>query len=265
MTKLIVSHTKMMLCGLAVYAVCALYSCKVKPGAEIRSAELYYKMDLFKTQDRQLVVFSDSIKIFEREGTVLYLITTPFEKTKVELDSAGDIKSENLLHSGVRHSYIFKRDDSKIGLLFDTMDVTAYRIVNADSNLKQKLFFNEEMFYNNNDSLLSVSKTESLVAEVYKPRFQPDDSYPDSSILYFTAKNQAGICYSLTPSLDSIRQMKLTKAVFIYKRRPAGESAGYEIPRRETVFEIREYNKKMEGLSDFFDRAEKILKEMPGN
>ena len=116
------------------------------------------------------------------------------------------------------------------------------------------------MFYNSNDSLLCVSRKDSQVTERYIPKIKTDDSFADSSILIYSARQSGGFSYSLAPKLDSLKKMKLTKVIFIYNSKAQSTKGFYEIPRREYVFEIRDTKEKLpDCISHFFSRAGNII------
>ncbi len=230
-----------------------------------KSFELYYKWEFYSHRDKEIISFEDSIGIIEKDGILLYLIKHPYEKTKVEIDSAGDVKGETLLSDGVNYTYFFQEIGKQTGMLYDSLNSESYKLINIDTFIKSKISFKSEMFYSSNDSLLSVSKNEFQVIEKYIPKIKTDDSFPDSSILIYSYKRQDGLNYSLAPKLDSVKKMKLSKVKFIYNKKLYGTGVFYEIPRREYVFEIRENKEKIpSGINSFFEKVQHVVKTKRG-
>ncbi|MCX6315998.1 MAG: hypothetical protein NTW29_01805 [Bacteroidetes bacterium] len=240
------------------------FFCTTKQQEVYKVIELYYKWDIYKPSENNIITFSDSVKIIEsEEGLRLYQIPQPFDNVIVKIDTAGDIKSQRLINSGTRYSYLFCIRDQQKGILFNTKEVNHFKIVNADSLLSARISFRSEMFHTSNDSLLSVVKTGNIQTEIYIPRIKKEENYPDTSVLVFRDNKPGDTHYSLSTKLDSLRDMKLVNVLFVINSRPSGQAPPIFIPRREIEFSLRNANQTVSNeIRALFKKSHELLRNI---
>lgn len=144
--------------------------------------------------------------------------------------------------------FIYKPRDTS-GLKYDSLGAKTGVSFNVDSLIKDKIVRND-VFYIPNDSLVeTVNHVEGYsMLKKYVPKIKYDDSYADSSYLYFSDKLR-DIKHSFSPLLDSIEKMKLCKVIFVYNSIPKGKY-DKDMPRRQMLFEIKKID---------IDEPEKII------
>lgn len=132
---------------------------------------------------------------------------------------------------------------------YDSFGASKGLSFNVDSLLKDKIVKND-VFYIPNDSLVeTVNGIDGYsMLKKYVPKIKYDDSYADSSYLYFS-DNLRDVKHSFSPLLDSTEKMKLCKVIFVYNPIPKGKY-DKDMPRRQMLFEIKKIT---------IDEPEKII------
>lgn len=108
----------------------------------------------------------------------------------------------------------------------------------VDSLLKLKAFWGNNYFDSKNDSLVSQDKNVAgyTLVEKYIPKYKPDDSYPDTTILYYNNK-LVGFYHSFSKDLEQHKQLKIYKVRMIFKEQN-NEQYNITVPYREFKFEF---------------------------
>lgn len=97
----------------------------------------------------------------------------------------------------------------------------------------------------------------NILIEKNVPKFKLDDSFEDTTFLYYTS-NISNIVFSLDKTLDSVKHMKLFKAVVKYNDR-FSKSLNMFLPEHSIIFEIKEaQTHNMDDVINFFDAYEKM-------
>jgi hypothetical protein len=206
-----------------------------------------------------LINLIDSFFIFYYEDMILYRIPEIVEFSKFTSDSNDNIKNQKFIRTETRYSYcIFKKGEAT-GLLYDSLTSTNYLQFSTDSLLEEKTIFKQGISmesYNISES--DTYNDNSILLEKYIPKIKKDETFPDSSYLYFN-KELNKINFSFSGKLDSLKGMRLYKFKIIYNPIPKGIYA-FNVPRRELVFEFNEEpvsNPKQ--IVDFFESYKKRI------
>jgi hypothetical protein len=160
--------------------------------------------------------------------------------------------------------YVFK-NGSESGLQYDSLSVSKHKIFNIDSIQRRKVFKGAKLYNLANDRLTkAVWVSKKILKEEYVSIYKPDETYNDTSYIYFSKDKFKNIDYSLSKEADSLKKMKLVQLNLIYKAVPKGANSKINIPRREMVFKIRETNlehpDEILALFERFKKDNKTLK-----
>jgi hypothetical protein len=116
-------------------------------------------------------------------------------------------------------------------------------------------------FYNKKNDTLIESKTNeegNELVEKYIPRIKYDETYPDSTFLYFRNDKVKYNDFSFSPYLDSLKNRKIFKIIFTYNPIPKGVYS-FDVPGRNIIFEMRQIQLTNEKeVIKFFDKVKKI-------
>lgn len=147
--------------------------------------------------------------------------------------------TNTIFRKEVRYTYFIYRLGSAHGFYYDSLNASPYKTSLVDSLLGAKAFTKVKFYDPENDLLIETDEDDgrNFVTEKYIPRNKSDDSYCDTTYLYYT-NEMSTIDYSFSKPLDSAKGMKLYKVKLIYNATTAGNYA-IEIPRREFVFELK--------------------------
>ena len=108
--------------------------------------------------------------------------------------------------------------------------------VKSDSAIQKHLQSFPILIKPENDSLISTHKTATTLTETYKTWFKPDQSYGDSTFLYYEKTDQQ-ISFSLCLPQDQKKGWKLAKIRLVTNSQK--DEQNRTIPEREYIFEIR--------------------------
>lgn len=215
----------------------------------------YRNIPLVSTQDGVLQNVFDSAAIYNYNDYILYeqpALYTKFYNNKLIKDTV------------YNQYFIFSKKDS-FGYWFDSLTAKKeFNIMSLDSFYFTHSFLNDmKLYQKNNDRKLSSDtlKNGIEVVETYIPKAKIDDSYPDTSIFYFS-ENLKNIPYSFSKELDSIKQSKIYRTQLIYNEMKSNKYA-LTIPRREFLFEFKEaeaFDEKK--IIEFINRYQKIQQNL---
>lgn len=204
--------------------------------SQIRAINLISNFQIARIQDGRVFDLNDTTKIVYYENFILFEIPYVNQVSNVNMDSNGNVISENLVKTELKHKFYIYAKGAEYGLDFDSLNASVSEKFSVDSLLKAHAFKDFE-FSNNNDSLIKTFTYGNILAEEFVPKVKWDSSYPDSSYLFYSDK--LNVDFSFSKKLDSIHKAKLFKIRFIYNAiakddYPAG------IPKREFLFELQE-------------------------
>ena len=230
-------HYTLLIIFVLNYTNCSTFK---KGDNDLRSINLIHKWDLVTVEDGQLISASDTLTIYYFQNLVLYKIPYTNEVSNVTTDKNGDVIDEKLMESETKYKYFIYEKDSSFGFKYDSINAKNNRRFSIDSFLTQKAFKGASFYQRGNDTMIASSWNEdkSVLIEKYIPKIKFDQSYNDTSYLYFTSSLKK-VDYSFSKELDSSKNMKLFKVRFINNPLPRGVYS-FDVPRREMMFEIRE-------------------------
>jgi len=217
------------------------------------------KIQMVDKEKGKLINLIDSFFIFYYENLILYRIPEIIEFSKFTSDSNNNIINQKFIRAETRYSYcIFKKGEST-GLLYDSLTSKNFSQFSTDSLLEEKTIFKQGISMEPYNIVESVTlNNDSVIFEKYIPKIKKDETFPDSSYLYFNKEfNKIG--FSFSRKLDSLKGMKLYKFKIIYNPIPK-EIYAFNVPRRELVFEFSEetvFNPKE--VVDFFESYKKRI------
>jgi hypothetical protein len=227
---------------------CLTCSCFVSPfkNHRVHKITLIYNIPILHT-DGVLKNYSDSLEIYHYDQQ--FLIQIPYTYA---LENATEI-----LKKETRFSYFFYLEDSTSGFYFDKQGVAEPKKLSVDSFLAMKTFKNFNFFDQNNDSLIQTIKSANkTVIEKYIPKKKPDQSYPDTTYLYYNKKFNDLDLYRFSKLLDSTKRMKLFKVEMKYNSQ-FYDGYSFKFPEREFLFHLKESKKPNREIIGLF----KTLKE----
>jgi hypothetical protein len=175
---------------------------------------------------------NDSLFIYFSDSVILYKVleTHPLE------EQVGIIKSEP------NYSYFLYKEKAKYGYKFKSLNDSGFLKLSVDSFLLEKAFnaFEGYKFYNKtNDSMVnSFENINGVVMHTYVPKKMYDDSYSDTTFLYFT-HNLKNSKYTFSKYLDDSMKLKLFKIRLLYKKKYS-DTYKITLPQRELLFEMKE-------------------------
>ena len=218
-----------MICMIVLAAFGFVSAIGKKPAMRLSSndqfVKLYYRLELFDASSGRLMKVNDSLLKLIGDGITGYQYYIPGER--VSADANG--RSQRLLGETLGYRFFFYHEKDGAGNFYDSVSVKKAQKLPVDSMLRTKFSVQGSMFYQETNQLVtSVKQPDGRLFEKYIPASRPDESYPDSICLWYDpALND--LKYSFNPTLDSLRDVKMYKALFIFNRTK-------NIPRREFEF-----------------------------
>ncbi len=166
-----------------------------------------------------------------------------------------------LTGDSVNYAYFTKYLNAEEGLYYDTNETVEGEILKASSFMNGHLALEEGMFNSENDKLIDIRKKGKYERiEVYIPQVKTDDSYCDTTFLFFS-KGFGETGFSLSKNLEKQRDLKLVKVVMLYNEAKKNGKDDF-LPRREMIFEIEKIAiLNPEQFKKYFDRHERVLKK----
>lgn len=234
-----------------ILMVCFVISC-LPPGRtderSIKGIKVTYNVPILKV-DGQLLNVTDSFFVFYFENFVLY-------KTTYKRTWESQMRIERV---EVRYHYFIYERNSRFGFYYDSVNRILPEKNPVDSFLKLKAFKGFNYYDNVNDSLIQkVNLPNGQILETYLPRVRYDQSYGDTTYIYYTPK-LTDVEYSFSKELDSSRNLKVYKVRIVYNSQ---FYSGYlfKFPRREYLFELSDYEEKdLDQIRNLFQQFEQYV------
>src|SRR4030095_5053398 len=221
--------------SLVVLMVCFIDGClfnKEYTQNNIKGIKIVYNLPILKL-DGELLNITDSFSVFYFKDLVLYKI--PY---KLILENSKAIESIE-----VRFNYFIYRKNSEFGYYYDTLKLIKEKRFSVDSFLTLKAFRGFNFYDRKNDSIVGRRiLLNGDIVESYLPRIRYDQSYGDTTFLYYTDRFK-GVDYSFSKELDSVKNLKVFKVRIAYASQ---FYTGYQFkfPKREYLFEMKEVASK---------------------
>lgn len=207
------------------------------PQKMITGIRYTHNLDIINEQTGEKYTVNNFVNLFHYEDLILYQIPIKWMNT----DLTGDTIKTELTDSVSGFQYFIYNKFNNWGFFYpNDKEVKGHKLA-TDSVIEKILGFRDPNFFcTSNDILVKTYKNAACdsILEKYIPRIKYDDSYPDSTYLYFS-KSDLPINFSLSEKLEIEKKMKLTKAIMIYNPIYKDRNQyNFDIPRRELFFEI---------------------------
>lgn len=195
--------------------------------------------------DRQYIDFDDSIPIYYFQDLTIYKLPYTFDSSKLTYHIKADTISQEHIMTETRYNYFVSKKGNNNGIWYRSIEqLDSNKILAVDSIIKRiGIPTNlQAIIYSPNDSLLESQSLDNgnILIEKYIPKTKPDDSYNDTTLLYYS-KTMKQIQFSLSPFLDSLKNKKLYKLRLAFNE-AFSETYSITMPKRDIIYEIREVN-----------------------
>lgn len=195
--------------------------------------------------DRQYIDFGDTTPIYYFEDLIVYKLPYTFDSSKMTYHIKADTISKEHILTETRYNYFVYKNGNSNGIWYKSIEqLDSNKILTVDSIIKRvgtptNL---QAIIYSPNDSLLESQSLDNgnILIEKYIPKTKPDDSYNDTTLLYYS-KIMKPIPFSLSSFLDSLKNKKLYKLRLAYNE-AFSETYSITMPKRDIIYEIREVN-----------------------
>lgn len=185
---------------------------------------------------------TDSLDVVEFENYFIYVIPRLTESYKASANHSGDVSHKIFVGNKISYKYLIAAKGNLYGDLYDSLNAHTGKKTNIDTFLLQQGFLGCN-FYN----AFSVKATDSLVQRIFLNKSnvlekyvtvrKTDESYNDTTYLYFT-KDLTDIDFSFCKELDRAKNMKLYKSRFIYNKTFTNKYS-FPLPARELWYSIQ--------------------------
>ena len=203
----------------------------------------------------------DSFIVSYYQDLILYQAPYTYEVTSPTVKN--DTIEEKIISSEIRHKYFLYKANSPTGCKYDSLNALSNRFFSVDSFLAAKAFAKSKFYDKANDTLIEATTDQKtkVFTEKYIPRARYDETYPDSTYMYFSDHQLENVAFSFSKYLDSVKNKKLLKVIFIHNPIPKAKGKSlFDVPRRELIFEMKEtqLTNSIE-IIDFFERVKTLI------
>ena len=205
----------------------------------LRTITIVTNYDLVMIDNGELIHIEDSFRVSYYQDLILYQVPYLYEVTKPIFKN--DTIEEKIISSEIRYRYFIYKTNNPLGYKYDSLNALSNRLFSVDSFLTAKAFAKFNFYNKENDSLIETTtdRKTKILTEKYIPRIKYDETYADSSYRYFSDHQLKNIEFSFSRYLDSTKNKKLFKVIFIHNPIPKGTYSFY-VPRRNLIFEMKE-------------------------
>lgn len=224
--------------ALAVLIVFALNSCSKKnyPNNlnEITQVKQTFSNDYFDSRTGNIINYSSNYFITRYNEFLIYQIPVKTDIATVHGEKSKFTIGDSTLSTGLEFQYYIWKDGDSSGTLFSQSDTLFTKSkFDVSAFLKKKSYSKALFFDEANDSLTDskLNYKNQTTIKTYCPKIKKDSTYPDSTVLSFS-KNILLNNFSLSSTIDSLFNMKLVSAAFIYSSYNDSVTKK-QIPRRE--------------------------------
>lgn len=220
------------------------YSCiatkNQAPTKRITAINYIVKLPLVQG-DRQYFDFGDTIPIYYYQDLIIYQLPYTFDSSKVTFHVKTDTISDEHILTETRYNYFVYRQGNRKGLWYkslEQLDSTKQLFTDSISKRVGTPTNLQSIIYSPNDTLIERTTFDkgNIVIEKYIPKTKPDESYNDTTLLYYS-KTLKPIKFSLSPFLDSLSNAKLYKLRLAFNE-TYSQKYSITMPQRDIVYEI---------------------------
>jgi hypothetical protein len=204
----------------------------------IKTITIITNLDFVMVDKGELIHVEDSFRVFYYQDLILYQVPQIYEVTHPLVRN--DTIEEKIISSEIRYKYFVYKVTSPFGYKYDSLSARSRQLFSVDSFLSSKAYAKFKFYDEANDTLVQtiIDQKTKIVTEKYLPRIKYDETYPDSSYRYFSDYQLKNVEFSFSKYLDSIKNKKLFKVIFIYNPIPKGKYP-FDVPRRSLIFEMK--------------------------
>lgn len=233
-------------------------NCQNKLPGAIKSYTVVTSFDFVTLENGEFINTQDSFHVTYYQNFILYMVPKVYTFSTVTIK--GDTIHEKLVSSRIAYNYFVYKNSDNFGYRFDSLEAESSQVFSVDSFLEKEAY-SKFTFYNKTNDTLVASKTNrkgNELIEKYIPRIKYDETYPDSTFLYFRNEKMKYNYFSFSHYLDSLKNRKLFKIVITFNPIPKGIYS-FDVPRRNMIFELKQIRATdEEKLIKFFNRVKNI-------
>jgi hypothetical protein len=234
--------TILILCLLLSFGCSSLHHAK-----DIKVIEMYSKGEFFAGNENlpsknSIVKFERTVRIVYKDDAKLYIVPKVKMYTKDILNEAGKVVDNVLVKQDTVILVYCVQNGNKKGLLYTLKNFRGETptTFNADKMMQELTITNEDLktFDYQLGTPKQIIKNGSEI--VHKFSIEKTTFADADSIYRFYNSDLNNVEFSFSKDLDKKNRAKLYKTVFVFSKIPAEKSmVNIEIPRRETLYEIR--------------------------
>jgi hypothetical protein len=189
--------------------------------------KLISSLPYFK-DNKEFIYFRDSIGIVYYKNHILYEFP---EHYNIQNDTT-------MISEWVKYKYLLFNKKDAYGYIYDSINAVNGRKIALDSFLNKTAFRGQSIFKKSDGVLISSIKTRGNydLIEKYKCKVKKDETYPDTTIVYYTNKMKE-VEHTLSKELDEDKKMKVKKIRALYNSQII---KGIPVPNYEIMFELKE-------------------------
>ncbi len=216
--------------------------------------------------DGQLLYLDDTTSIYYYNDLIVYQLPYIFESSRTIIHVKTDSVSEEKILTETRYNYFVYRKGKHLGLCYSSIEqLDSNKRLSADSiiALKAPSYNLQNIIISPNYTLIEKLHLNNgnVFIEKYIPKQKPDESYNDTSLLYYSIAMKP-ISFSLSPFLDSVRNAKLYKLQLAFNE-AYSHTYSMKMPKRDIIYEIELLRdpklNDFKALLERFEKDEKFL------
>lgn len=181
----------------------------------------------------------DTTSIYYYQDFIIYQLPYTFDSSKIIYHVKADTISEEHFLIEKRYNYFIYRQGGIKGIWYRSSEQPdSNKLLPVDSILKIKSPPSnlQSLIYSTNDTLIETVSMNDVIIEKYIPKTKPDESYSDTTILYYSSSMKS-IKFSLSPFIDSLKNAKLYRLRLVFNE-AYSQKYSITMPQRDLVCEI---------------------------
>jgi len=205
----------------------------------IKGVTFINEIDLIRIHEGEVqkARYIDSVKYFKCGDISVIVVPSYSDSSRFKFSNEDSIfYRDSVWGAHVLNNYLLFEDKRSEGIFYNNK-LSYIGTFNVDSLKRLKLVQGFPYFTSNDEFSRRFGLNDSLV-EVYSQYVKKDESYADSAYFYF-AGSLPDIDFHIAEPLEKLRGKRVVKVVYAYN--PMNKD-GYEIPRRELVFQLKKTN-----------------------
>lgn len=255
--------------SIKIFSILILLSCEAtnQKGEDITAINYIFNIPMVSA-DGQLDNMQDTTTIYYYQDLILYQLPYHLGRTIFTSLADSDTTEQENTQTTTRHNFLVYKQGNKNGLWYETMNGDEKKKVPVDSTLLARGLPVDlrAILSNPEDTLIETVKDakEGIVIEKYISKTRPNDPCCYDTTLLYYSKDLKQIAFSFSPTLDSIKNLKLFKFRAAFNE---AYSPQYLItmPKREIRYEIQQIKvvdaKTIKDLFQRYRQDEKLISQ----